>query len=311
MTGTIERAAMTSSIVVFVAWCLREFLERKCGMYPKIIESKSILNSNSEESKASKNYIIKRLTRQLDLTGKYRIQSSASVHYVKTCWKFGLVGMMLAEFYLNPNWFYYYLISMKPHLYTSNYEPLYHASAIIMTMYAWETVATNRYAKLNWSSIVHHWITVFAATSIIAGYYNPCAVWYGITGVMLVFPENFALGFRASHCRKYPMFTKKMFIFVYWWYLIISILNIFGQIYLIIFGKFVYQTLSYYTVAYVIVSICAWIYSDYQLLKHLKEFANMDYHLFSLTKEAVNDDDAANDQKELESQVNPNSVVIE
>ena len=158
-------------------------------------------------------------------------------------------------------WFHDHFIALRED--SVHYLPLLHISASLVGYYTWQVVA-DRYGKLRWSVLVHHWLTAAVAMSILFGRYTPFAVWYGFTVVASTFPLDFMLGFRAQYSFQYPEFTRKGLMLCSWWFLMALILNFSGQIFLIC-NSLIYHfndPIPVSGIILTIICICCWFYDD-------------------------------------------------
>jgi len=177
---------------------------------------------------------------------------------------------------MGPVWFKDHFINLKAD--TVNFMPYQHISASLVAFYSWEVIA-NRYGRLTWSVLVHHWLTAGIAAAILLGRYTPFATWYGFCLVSMDFPVFFTLGFRAQFSNKYPSFTRKAFVFSFWWWTFILILNVTGQLY-IIFNSLINHYNESIHISFIIIMgfmIFAWLYDDIQLLRGLYDFSTHNY----------------------------------
>ena len=174
-------------VLLFVLWFCKELLERRCGMYPRVIKTESIKSMKDKGSKE----VNFRLTKQFDLDGHYRIQVPGSIHLIKAFWKIFLLFHLLACLIIRTSFYYDHFILWDRS--TGDFVGYLFVDSVMAIVYPWELIV-NRYAKLSKSSIAHHWLTCLAAVLIIIGDFNPFATWYGIVGVVLAFPENVMLG---------------------------------------------------------------------------------------------------------------------
>ena len=144
----------------FLCWFLLELLERCCGMQPAIRRRTSFIKLPKIENEDSNQRHVRsqtklRMTKTLDKKGRFRIQTRGSVYFVKTVWM--LVGwlMIILMIITRPYWYldhFYYLIPI-----TTNVQLYPLTTAMIASYYTFE-MATNRYAKLQWSILAHHWV---------------------------------------------------------------------------------------------------------------------------------------------------------
>ena len=215
------------------------------------------------------------MTRSLSRNG-YRIQTRAAVYFIKTLWSFITFISFFPTLIVYPNWFKAHFIDLKAE--SNDFPLLLHITATFVAFYSWEVI-TNRYAKMNWSTIVHHWATVITSMSILMGRYTPFAVWYGFTGLSMIFPIWFMLGFRAQYSFRYPEFTRKGFVFAYWWYIFCNILNFSGQIFLITNSLYYHynESIPVSSILIMCVIILCLLYDDIILLRSLQTFSMQEY----------------------------------
>lgn len=139
----------------------------------------------------------------------------------------------------------------------------------------------NRYDKLAWSTLVHHWLTAAAvAMSIILGSYSPFSTWYGFIMVSAAAPPIcFTLGFRATYSFQHPNLTRAACIFSYYFYSLCLCVNIAGQLFIACNALLFHFNESIHVayIAAMCVAIIAWLFDDIQLLRALKEFSSQHY----------------------------------
>eukprot|EP01083_Nonionella_stella_P027115 74604_1 len=208
---------LTMFLTAFLCWTAQEILERQFGMSPRIITAKD-LHTESATARAPnpmKHYVMnKRLTKSLDHRGQFRIQTRGTVYFIKAVWCFLLcAAYIILAFIVYPEW-------QVQHFYHLNastvwFAPNMHFAGSVFAFYIWETT-TNRYGRLVWSVLVHHWLTVAAALAILLGRFSPFATWYFFAEVALAFPIFIALGFRAQFSNKYPYITRNLFVVFDW-----------------------------------------------------------------------------------------------
>ena len=186
--------------------------------------------------------------------------------------------MCLSMAYFNPLWF-------KRHFYdfdssTVNYTLYQCVCGSLFGLYVWE-LSLNKYGKIESSIIVHHWATIVAALSILLGSYIPWATWFGMTGVQLQIPSMLAFGFRtlvAKKSVKHSIFVKKWMFWTYYYTIFVTILNLSGQLYIIIYGLYSGK-LFWYQALIIIIAMPMWLYDDYLLLIALSKCYKQDYTL--------------------------------
>ena len=267
----------------FVCWFLLELLERKCGMQPAIRRRTSFTSLPKLDNEDSAHRRIKsqtklRMTKKLDKKGRFRIQTRGSVYFVKTVWM--IIGCIftVSMYITEPEWYldhFYYLIPS-----TTNVQLYPLTTAMIASYYTFE-MATNRYAKLQWSILAHHWLSVAAATVTITGSFSPLLTWYAIVGIFTAgVPLNFALGFRANWAYKYTNFAKRALRFAAYWYLI-HLFLIFGGAILISLNMWMHDYYNnnwdYFRFVYTVLAALTFGYNDLITLRALFDLSRMDY----------------------------------
>ena len=158
---------------------------------------------------------------------------------------------------------------------TVDFWPYQHVSASIAAYYSWE-VTCNRYGKLNYSVLMHHWFTVFAALLILLGVYTPFATWYGFVQVSWCFPIGYAMAFRTTFSNKYADLMRRWFTFNIYWLMICATCNFTGQFYLLFMG-FSTGRIAVASCITMMFTMAGWFYDDMQLLKALKVMSTEPY----------------------------------
>ena len=180
--------------------------------------------------------------------------------------------------YFHPIWF-------KRHFYdfdkTTVNNTLYQCiCGTLFGFYVWE-LSLNKYGRLETSIVIHHWATIIAAISILLGAYIPWATWFGMTGVQLQIPSMLAFGFRtlmAKQSKKYANMVSLFMFVAYFWTIFVTILNLSGQLYIIIYGLYS-KKLFIYQAIIICFTMPMWLYDDYLLLIALKRCYKMEYYL--------------------------------
>ena len=199
-------------LTIFLCWLSQEVMERAFGMAPAIRLASDIHDNARRDSNPIRHLKVnKRVTKSLDHQGRFRITTRGTVYYIKGTWTVFLFIASLAVFISNPDWFRAHFIDLDPS--TVDFWPYQHVSASIAAYYSWE-VTCNRYGKLNYSVLMHHWFTVFAALLILLGVYTPFATWYGFVQVSWCFPIGYAMAFRTTFSNKYADLMRNWFRFI-------------------------------------------------------------------------------------------------
>eukprot|EP01084_Bolivina_argentea_P089609 161657_1 len=267
----------TMVVTCLTCWTLLEVMERIFGMAPKITNLSEIhdLARNDRDNPVAKYILNKRLTKTY--YGNYRIQTRGTMYYIRFLWSGVMFVVAMTTILTNQEWFKNHFIYLKSDtVYLHSYQ---HVTAAIIAFYIFE-LSANRYGKITWSIIIHHWLTIIAAMQIIWGFYTPFATWYGFTIISCTFPVDFALGLRATYSNKYPEITKMGFKISFYWWLICLITNMCGQIFLIINALLPHNYNTSIHISSIIImffAICGWLYDDYQVLATLRDFATHDY----------------------------------
>jgi len=144
--------------------------------------------------------------------------------------------------------------------------------------------------------LVHHWVTAAVAVSVLFGRYSPFATWYGFTVVTMTFPLDFMMAVRAQYSFQYPDFTRKGFVFCFWWFLMALILNVGGQIFIVCNSLLNHynESIPLHSIVVTAVCICCWFYDDRKLLQSLRHFASMDYEKATVLDRGADEADQKN-----------------
>eukprot|EP01084_Bolivina_argentea_P241878 405913_1 len=168
-----ETLWITAFLTLFICWAALEFMERKLGMAPTIITAKELAHHSTRNVNPVKKMTAnKRMTKSLDSKGKYRIQIRGTIYLIKAAWCLTVHLTSTIAFFLGGPWFANHFIWLDP--VSMHYWPFLHNTASILVFYPWE-IAVNRYGKLSWPTIAHHYVASAAALSIILGRFNPYA----------------------------------------------------------------------------------------------------------------------------------------
>jgi len=281
-------------LTLFCCFILLEVFEHGLGMQPKLTTDAE-LRRHAEQSSLSldpkdrkfaekSNYEMnRRLSKSIDADGYFRMQRRAAVLFIKGCvYLLALIRTVLM-WLVNPQWLKDHFVDFVAE--SVYFPPLQYSIAMIVGVYIFE-ILSDRYGKVPWSLLLHHWLTILAALAMFSGLYNPFGYWYAVTLIGMHFPTPFMMGFRAQDGLKYPDFTRKGFTFCFYWLIWLLTLNGFGQILLIInwamnhFNDSVPMTMVVATV------VCAafWFYDDVLALKALKAFSTQKYEVGDLAK---------------------------
>ena len=219
-----------------------------------------------------------RLTKSIDENLQYRIQIRSAVEFTKTIYNVFLCFSCSSLIIAYPDWAWEYFIELNGD--AAHFEPILHLGAMVAGFYCW-VVATNRYSKMSWPTLLHHWLSVIMATALAMEMYIPFAWWYAFTGSSMAFPMSIMLGFRTQYSFQYPEFTRKGLVMAKWWYVFIMTLNLLGQIFLILNTVLYHYNESIHLsmIIVVIICFCCFLYDDYFLLRALHAFSQQQYEL--------------------------------
>eukprot|EP01084_Bolivina_argentea_P311721 539602_1 len=198
-------------LVQFVCWILLEILEHKFGMQPAIRRrsSFSLMATNNTSNTIDRNQYAmtqRRLTKTLDKKGRFRIQTRGSIYLIKSLWQTTGLIYCIYELIAEPQWFIQHFYYLNEN--TIKTQKVQNICALVIAYYCWE-MSTNRYAKLQKSIAVHHWLSCIAAITIIYfDRFSPLITWYCIIGLFSAgIPINISLCIRSSS-RKYKKMNK-------------------------------------------------------------------------------------------------------
>jgi len=268
---------LTMVLTGFVCWALLEIMERQLGMAPKIVTVEQIADHarNDSTNPVGKFIVNKRLTKSY--FGGYRMQTRGTIYYIRFIWSGGIFFIGTGLYLANIEWFLDHFVRLKPE--STYFPPYQHVNACIIAFYLWE-LAANRYGKITWSIIVHHWLTIAAAMQILFGSYSPFATWYGFTIIAMTFPVDLSLAVRATVSNRYPEQTRLAFTISFYWWSFCLLLNLSGQIFIItnaLLPRNFNGPIPVYNVVLMVFAMLGWVYDDYQVLATLRDFATHDY----------------------------------
>jgi hypothetical protein len=272
-------------ITYFSWWFLNIIFERIFKMSPVIIKREDILlkNGPSDLKKKEVSTLLMRNSRSLDPEGIYRIKTKPSLIFTKF-----LASLILSFWALLP------LMDSQPF---DEYIRLFYysdksviqmkfiqgAAATTLSWYLFETIMINQYYKIQWSVILHHWLTSIAALLVLMNYFLPAAILYGILLVAFVAPVLFVLGFRVQYGFQYPKFIKKACRVSYYYYstLIISCLSL--QI-LMLFNGIISGSYSNLYIIFITICCIGWALDDFKAAKAIKKGSEFNYEDLNFNK---------------------------
>ena len=164
--------------------------------------------------------------------------------------------------------------------------------ALVISYYSWE-MATNRYAKVQKSIAVHHWLSCVAAMTIIyLDRFSPLITWYAIVGLFSAgIPINVALFLRASAKDYYQMaahIRRSLKVAAYWY--LCHLITLFIDACVIITNQWLS---GYYDgnagrivlFCFTILSMIAFLYNDIITLRALFQLSYQHYEVLSRKKD--------------------------
>lgn len=262
----------------FIWWLLHIVIERYFNLSPIILPKKVIQQKDNELKLRFNNSsnIYMRTSKSIDEDGEYRIQQKASLHYIKCIVSLVLVAIAISPFFNELPFESYKRLFIELDASAIQLPFVQAAAAIMLSWYLFETVMLSQYYKIQWSVILHHWLTSMAALLILLGYFKPAALVYGFFMVAMVFPVSFIVAFRTHFGVRFPNAVQKTHKAVSNYYVFLLILCLFFEGLLLWNGiqKGVHDALY---IGAIILSCIAWCYDDLKLSKSLKEASTRNY----------------------------------
>ena len=265
---------LTGLLTAFLCWALQELFERALGMIPRIT-TVQILQRESPSTKHLE--MNQRMTKLLHAEGQYRVQSPGAIFFVDAILSSGLMITMILLIWYDPQWLIEHFVELKAD--TVWHLPYLHM-CVVLYVYQLRKIFVYRHAKMKWVDVIHHWSACATCACILMGGYTPFGTWFGLTVDLLLWPFSFMFGFRAQFSYRYPEFTRKGFMFTFWWYVVQQICNISGQIALLL-NSLVYHPgeIPLWLNVVMIFFILIWLYEDYVCLKILWANSKQRYEL--------------------------------
>ena len=140
-----------------------------------------------------------------------------------------------------------------------------------------------QYYKIQWSTVIHHWLTSTAAILVLLGIFTPSAILYGIIMVALSFPLPLLQASRLFIGFKHPNFIRKAHIVLSNYYKGLLITCIILQLLMLMQGISIGAYSNLYIIT-IVLCICGWCYDDLQVVKSLKHGAKRKYAQLDLQK---------------------------
>lgn len=272
-------ALITFFVTFFVWWILTLLFERSMGMQPLIAKSDDF---NKLDNQNKTDLIYRKSSKSLDKSGEFRIILKPSLYFVKAIAFFILFVIGLYPFIDgNPSEYRRLFFEFDESVIQLPFVQV--ASATILSWYLFEIIALMQYYKIQWSTVVHHWLTAFAATIVLLGVFTPAAILYGIIMVALSFPLPLLQASRLFIGFKHPIFIKKAHLALSRYYKGLLIICIILQLLMLVHGITTGAYSNIY-IATIVFCICGWCYDDLQVVKSLKHGAKRQYAQLDLQK---------------------------
>ncbi|TXB66106.1 hypothetical protein FRY74_05920 [Vicingus serpentipes] len=272
-------ALITFFLTFFLWWSLILLFERYMGMQPLIAKNDAF---NELDDKNNTELIYRKSSKSLDKNGEFRIILKPSLYFAKAIAFFMLFMIGLYPFIDgNPSEYVRLFFKFDESVIKLPFVQI--ASATILSWYLFEIIALMQYYKIQWSTVIHHWLTAFAAIIVLLGVFTPAAILYGIIMVALSFPLPLLQASRLFIGFKHPVFIKKAHIVLSNYYKILLIICIGLQLLMLIHGITTGAYSNLY-IATIIFCICGWCYDDLQVVKSLKHGAKRKYAQLDLQK---------------------------
>eukprot|EP01084_Bolivina_argentea_P143257 251627_1 len=280
----------------FLWWILDILFEKYLSMEPVIRRTNSLLPIKLQDIKSSEGrcdsddiknnnlrVIALKMSHRIDSNNCYRMRVSSSTHFVKMIFDLILFILFLS---LGIKWAYLHFFCFDT---TTLKSPLFmHIISIIISFYLWEIIMLRKYAVINTSVLIHHWLAILFAVLLKVGIFIPYATLYAFIGVSLGCPLSLAMGFRANYSFKYPVYARKLCKFAQIYFIILCVINIGFQTSLLIYGVFIVQKISITIFVIMIVCISVWLYEDIVFIKALGEFSTQKYEVINANLSLIN-----------------------
>jgi len=271
------------ALIIFFAtffcwWLLNLIFERFLNLSPIILPKKVVQEKDEMISKQQNKelFIHMRSSKSLDAEGNFRIQTKPALHYVKC-----VVSLLLTIIGLSPFFSDFPLIDYK-RLFV-DLDPtaiklpfVQAAAATLLSWYFFETIMLSQYYKIQWSVIIHHWLTSIAALLVLLGFFTPAAIMYGIFMVALPFPVSFIMGFRTQFGDRFPKEINKAHSIISIYYKILLAMCISFEL-LLLWNGVNKEVHSMVYICAIIFCCIVWCYDDLKLAKSLKEASVRNY----------------------------------
>eukprot|EP01084_Bolivina_argentea_P225843 381579_1 len=253
---------VTFFIGFFLWWTIDIILVKYFGMEQTVKSTQYFQNKQ----------LALKMTHRIDSNNEYRIQVRSSMQFTKMIFNLTLLILACSQPY---RWYIQHFIEFNVD--TMNNSLYHHQIYLVLSYYYWETAMLRQYWFVNTSVSIHHWFTLIAATMCVLGIYSPYATFYAMTTLAFGAPLWFTMGFRFQYSSKYPQITRKLCKYTKIYFILMSIVNIGGQIALMINGLFIVKQSSVLTVIIMIFAITGWFYDDILLLRAYDTYSKQIY----------------------------------
>lgn len=272
-------ALIIFSSFFFLLWTLYLICERFLNMQPEFYTSNDLKEKDADLSSGEKTIVIhQQSTKSSDARGEYRIRIRPQIHYLKGFAMFVLAAVAIWPIVASGSFEIYDRLFFQMDATAISTIYVQTAAAILLAWYFFEIIILLQYHKLDWSNILHHWVTSFAAILVLLEVYLPAAILYGMFMVALTFPVFLLMGFRAHKGNVFADLTRKMHRWASVYYAMLLVVCISLQLGLLWNG--LEKGVHGYGYALLILLCCiAWCYDDIQLIKALRKAAKRPYEL--------------------------------
>lgn len=142
------------------------------------------------------------------------------------------------------------------------------AAAVTLSWYTFEAVVVSQRDRVDWSAVVHHWMTALAAGIVLMGRPHPVAILYGVAMVSFAFPIPALFAARSHLTERFPGAMRRAHVWVWYYYAVLLASCLGCQLVLLTYGLSVGQFSPGYGMA-LLLFFGAWVRDDLLLLSHL------------------------------------------
>jgi len=249
-------------------------------MQPELYQVQSLQELDQSISEASNQRVVihQQNTKSADASGIHRIRIRPQINYLKAFTLFILLVIAIWPIVEQGSFEFYNCLFFKMDPAYISTKTVQTAGAVILAWYFFEILITMQYYKLQWFTIIHHWLTSFAAILVLMEIYLPAAILYGIVGVAFTFPVFLLLAFRDHKGKSYSKRMEKAQLVAANYYILLLLVLIPAQI-LLLWNGFSKGVHDYLYVGVILLCCVAWCYDDIQLIKALRKASKRPYEL--------------------------------